>query len=90
MSYNTIYNGFQGTNEVIPGTDPLVAPPAGLGPYTPWSIHATLAGMRPICCWAHNSGFVMKNGVSAHQAGMPITLRRLFVTPVPLWPGFLA
>ena len=46
------HNGFQGETEEIPSTDPLVAPPPGLGPYTPWSIHVTLAGMRPVCCWA--------------------------------------
>ena len=56
VPYNTIYNGFQGSAEEIPGTDPLVAPPPGLGPYTPWSVHITLAGMRPVCCWACNSG----------------------------------
>ena len=55
MPYNNIYNGFQGSAEEIPGTDPLVAPPPGLGPYTPWSIHVTLAGMRPVFCWAHMS-----------------------------------
>ena len=42
-----VSNGFQGYNEVIPQTDPLVAYPPGLGPYTPYSVHVTLAGERP-------------------------------------------
>ena len=58
VPYNTVYNGFQGNNEVIPGTDPLVAPPAGLGPYTPWSIHVTLAGVRPASAAGHITAVV--------------------------------
>ena len=46
MPYNPIFNGFQATAEEIPAGDPLVAPPANLGPYTPWSIHVTMAGAR--------------------------------------------
>ena len=56
VPYNTIYNGFQGSAEEIPGTDPLVAPPPGLGPYTPWSIHVTLAGLPSrLLLGAHNA-----------------------------------
>ena len=44
MPYNPAFNGYQATAEEIPANDPLVAPPANLGPYTPWSVHVTLAG----------------------------------------------
>ena len=43
MPYNVIYNGFNGPSEEIPSNNTLVAPPPGLGPYTPWSVHTELA-----------------------------------------------
>ena len=56
MPYNPIFNGFQATAEEIPAGDPLVAPPANLGPYTPWSIHVTMAGARLTDAGGHTLG----------------------------------
>jgi len=43
VPYNVIFNGFNGPAEEIPSNNTLVAPPPGLGPYTPWSVHTELA-----------------------------------------------
>jgi hypothetical protein len=43
VPYNVIFNGFNGPSEEIPSNNTLVAPPPGLGPYTPWSVHTELA-----------------------------------------------
>ena len=53
MPYNVMFNGYQGPAEEIPAGDPLVAPPANLGPFTPWSVHLQLGGARPVHARAH-------------------------------------
>ena len=39
-----MFNGYQGPAEEIPFGDPLITIPANVGPYTPYSVHVTLAG----------------------------------------------